>query len=264
MPRMSARPDDARRTSDVGLRGRRVAERVVQELRAFITDNQLQPGQKLPPERVFLEQFGVSRSSLREAVRVLTTLGLIDVRHGDGMYVAAPPETWKASSSAIFDATEQHALRNLVETRLGIELAATTAAIQRASTEDLERLQQIVDDHARRLKRDPDYSWEPLAFELAVIEVTGNTWLYEVELMLRDAWMSLSGGLRATVARHSEWVSEHQAILASIRSRNVTQAQRLVTAHVSLERFEEDLRAAGRGAASRPPSRRSTRGRKAT
>jgi len=264
-PDVSESRDHIGETSDlVRVPGRRVAERVVEELRAFIADNGLEPGQKLPPERVFLEQFGVSRSSLREAVRVLSTLGLIDVRHGHGMYVAAPPETWSDSSSAIFDATEQHALRNLVETRLGIELAATIAAIQRATAEDLDRLQQIVDEHGRQLKADPSYSWEPLAFELAIIEVTGNTWLYEVEVQLRDAWRSLSGGLRASVARYSEWVSEHQAILASIRSRNVSQAQRLVMAHVSLERFEEDLQASRRSTASRPRSGRSTRGRKAT
>jgi GntR family transcriptional repressor for pyruvate dehydrogenase complex len=220
-----------------------VAERVVDELRAYIERNGLVPGTKLPPERVFLEQLGVSRSSLREAVRVLSTLGLIDVRHGDGMYVAAPPEAWRDSS--IFDAGEEHALRNLVETRLGIELAAVTAAVQRATDDDLDRLQRLVDEQARRLARDPAYSWEPLGFELALIEVTGNTWLYEVELQLREAWLSLSRGLRASVARYGEWVSEHQAILASLRSRNATQAQRLVMAHVSFERFAEDLH--GRG-----------------
>jgi GntR family transcriptional regulator, transcriptional repressor for pyruvate dehydrogenase complex len=247
-------------------RGRsgRVAERVVDELRAYIERNELAPGTKLPPERVFLEQLGVSRSSLREAVRVLSTLGLIDVRHGDGMYVAAPPEAWRESSSAIFDATEEHALRNLVETRLGIELAAVTAAAQRATDEDLDRLQQMVDEQARRVESDPDYSWQPLAFELAIIEVTGNTWLYEVELQLREAWLSLSGGLRASVARYGEWVSEHQAIMASLRSRNAVQAQRLVMAHVSFERFEEDLRAPRAGAAGRSATSRRTRGRKST
>src|SRR3954471_5546338 len=110
-------------TSDE-FRPRRVAERVVDELRAFIERNGLHPGAKLPPERVFLEQLGVSRSSLREAVRVLSTLGLIDVRHGDGMYVAAAADGWSDSPAAMFDPGEVNALRNLVETRLGIEVAA--------------------------------------------------------------------------------------------------------------------------------------------
>jgi GntR family transcriptional repressor for pyruvate dehydrogenase complex len=216
----------------------RVAERVVDEIRAYIADHGLDAGSKLPPERVFIELLGVSRSSLREALRVLTTMGIVEVRHGDGMYVAAGIDV---PSTELFDATEENALRNLVETRLGVEIAAVTAAVQRATDEDLDRLQRLVDDQARKLARDPAYSWEPLAFELALIEVTGNTWLYEVELQLREAWLSLSRGLRSSVARYGEWVSEHQAILASLRSRNATQAQRLVTAHVSFERFAEDL-----------------------
>jgi GntR family transcriptional repressor for pyruvate dehydrogenase complex len=222
---------------------RRVSERVADELRAYIVRNELGPGDKLPPERVFLEQFGVSRSSLREAVRVLATLGLVEVRHGDGMYVGAGADT---DASALFDATEEHALRNLVETRLGVELAAVTAAAQRLSDADIAALERLLETHARKLNADRNFTWSPLDFELALIEATGNTWLYEIEVMLRDAWLSLSGGLRASVGRHSEWLAEHRAILASIRSRNVAQAQRLVMAHVSVERFEEDLRGARR------------------
>ena len=226
-----------------------VAARVVQQLQAYIERNSLKPGDKLPPERVFIEQFGVSRSSLREAIRVLSTLRLVEVRHGDGMYVGAGAH--HASQAAIFDATEEHALRNLIETRLGVELAATTAATTRATEEDFERLHQLVEAQLRGLENDPPATWEPLAFELAVAEVSGNTWLYNLELMLRDAWLSLSRGLRSSVSRYTEWGNEHRAILASMRSRNVPQVQRLLTAHLSLERFEEDLRSRHDGAARR-------------
>ena len=233
-------------STDVALRairqvsGGRVAERSAEEIRRYITGNGLLPGHKLPPERVFIEQLGVSRSSVREALRVLATSGLIEVRHGDGMYVSQPaadPET------LLFDATEEHALRNLVETRLGIEFAAVTAAVARATDEDLDRLEALVAEHEAALHDGESTPWEPLTFELALIEMTGNTWLYELELRLQAAWLSLSGGLRSSISRHQEWSSEHRAILASLRSRNVTQAQRLVLAHVSLERFEEDLEA---------------------
>lgn len=247
-------------TSDIRPVSRgRVAERVVDEIRSYIEANDLRPGDKLPPERVFIERLGVSRSSLREALRVLSTVGLVDVRHGDGMYVGAPAESGTASPTAIFDATEQHALRNLVETRLGIELAAATAATQRASDEDLDSLEQLINEQAQQLHDNPGQAWEPLVFELALIELTGNSWLYEVEVMLRDAWLSLSGGLRASVGRHGEWLSEHHAILASMRSRNVLQVQRLVIAHLSLERFEEDLHSPNRGTSRGPKAGRKGR-----
>jgi GntR family transcriptional repressor for pyruvate dehydrogenase complex len=240
---VSAAPHHTGRTTLHPIQNGRVAERVVAEIRSYITDNDLRPGHKLPPERVFIEQLAVGRSSLREALRVLTTIGLIEVRHGDGMYVSAAPEAWVSSSAAIFDATEENALRNLVETRLGVELAATLAAISRASDEDLDQLERDLDAEARRCLSDAHYEWEPLGFELALVEMSGNGWLYDIEIMLRDAWRELSGGLRSSVGRHREWLSEHRAILASVRSRNVTQAQRLIIAHLNLERFESDLQA---------------------
>jgi GntR family transcriptional repressor for pyruvate dehydrogenase complex len=180
---------------------------------------------------------------VREALRVLATMGLIEVRHGDGMYAADPGDGWDAADTNMFDATEEHALRNLVETRLGIEFAAVTAAVSRATDDDIDRLEALVAEHEARLGSGDMTPWEPLTFELALIEMTGNTWLYELELHLRDAWQSLSKGLRSSIGRHQEWAAEHRAIIASLRSRNVTQAQRLVMAHVSLERFEEDLEA---------------------
>jgi GntR family transcriptional repressor for pyruvate dehydrogenase complex len=225
------------------LGGGRVPERAVAEIRRYMSANGFAPGSKLPPERVFIEQLGVSRSSVREALRVLATMGLIQVRHGDGMYVTAPTGGWDPADATLFDANEEFALRNLVETRLGIEFAAVTAAVSRCTDEDLDRLEALVADHEQRMAAGDLTPWEPLTFELALIEMTGNTWLLELELHLREAWQALSRGLRSSIGRHNEWAAEHRAILASLRSRNVTQAQRLVMAHVSLERFQEDLAA---------------------
>jgi GntR family transcriptional repressor for pyruvate dehydrogenase complex len=226
---------------EAGLTKQRVAERVLDELRAYIEREQLKPGDRLPPERVFMELFSTGRSSLREALRILSALGTIEVIHGDGMYVAARPLHTVESAKAIFDAREEHALRNLVETRLGIELAAVTALTQRGTAEDFANLAALLDQHDARLAGHSDEPWSPLEFELTVAAMSGNTWLQEIEQLLRDAWLDLSAGLRTTVNRHSEWCAEHRAILASMRSGNIAQAQRLVMAHLSLERFEEDL-----------------------
>ncbi|MBI2242959.1 MAG: FadR family transcriptional regulator [Nocardioides sp.] len=221
-----------------GGRGR-VTERVVDEICAYIEREALQGGDKLPPERVFMELFSVGRSSLREALRVLSATGVIEVVHGDGMYVAAANPS--ASTTTIFDATEESALRNLVETRLGIELAIVTALAERGTDADFDALEALLDEQQEHLENDPSYQWEPLGFELTAAGMCGNSWLYDVELLLRDAWVTLSRGTRTRVSRHREWHSEHRAILASMRTRNVRQAQRLVMAHVSLERFEQDL-----------------------
>lgn len=189
---------------------------------------------------------------VREALRVLSAMGSIEVVHGDGMYVAAGRADGD-TSPAMFDTREANALRNLVETRLGVELAAVTALAHRGTDADFDALAVMLDEQETRLNEDLSFTWEPLGFELAVASMSGNTWLHEIEERLRDAWVRLSSGLRATVGRHAEWHAEHRAILASMRTRNVAQAQRLVMAHLSLERFEEDLAKGSRLA--RSPSR---------
>lgn len=219
-----------------------VTDRVVHEIYTYIDVNKLVPGQKLPPERYFIEELKVSRSSVREAMRILSTLALVEVRHGDGTYVTAPTTILESSTRAIFDATEENALRNLLETRFGIETAMINAVIQRASEADFDRLEKLLDQQRQELEKNSAYVWEPLEFELALIEITGNNWLYEIELMLRKAWQSLSQGIKADVGRYAEWHLEHRAILASLRSHNAVKAQQLIRAHLDFARFESDLR----------------------
>lgn len=220
---------------------RRVADLVLAEVTRYIESNDLPVGAKLPSERVLVDMLGVSRSSLREALRALSAMGAVTIRQGDGMYVASTRHL-QPTNGPLFDATEQYALRSLIETRQGIEVAAVRAAAQRASDDDLAGLQNMLDDQLAALSHDPNFVWTPLEFELAIMTVSGNSWLYNIEIMLRDAWLTLSSGLRASVGRHAEWHAEHRAILASLRSRNVPQAERLVMAHLSLERFEDDIR----------------------
>lgn len=96
-------------------------------------------------------------------------------------------------------------------------------------------LEELLDDYESALTADVCFAWKPLTFELALIEMTGNPWLYEFELDIRASWMSLSPSRRAIFARHHDWLSEHRAILASLRSRDVAQVQRLVIGHVGFQ-----------------------------
>lgn len=231
--------------------GLRVAERVVDELKRYILDAGQQPGTRLPAERVLMEQLGVGRSSLREALRVLSTLGLIEVRHGDGMYVSSPPGFWNTASKAFFDATEENALRNLAEARLGVEWTAVGLAAERGTDEDFDRLEQFLNEQEQLIKHAPGARWQPLGFELAVAEIAANPVLVQFEQLLAELWQSLSPRLLVSVGHYREWMAEHRAILASLRSRNAAQARRLVLAHVAVERFEQDFRTRSRAEQAR-------------
>lgn len=228
-------------SDDLPVGGAGIPARVVEQIRRTIQEAGLAPGTKLPPERVLIEQLRVSRSSLREALRVLSTLGMVDVRHGDGIYVSGRRRQLPATSAASFDPTSRDALQNLLDARLGVELVAARLAAERGTEEDFDRLAQLIDDQERAVQGEFDPAWEPLAFELAVVEIAGNPLLSEFEQLLAGLWKTLSPRLIVSTAHYREWFAEHRAILASMRNRNPGQVQRLVLAHVTIERFIDDL-----------------------
>lgn len=215
----------------------RVSDRVVDELRAFIHSNGLAPGSKLPGERLLVEAFGVSRSSLREAIRVLATLGVLEAKHGDGVYVRTP-EVVRATDTPPAVELASEPLRDLVEARLGVELAAATAVAERGAEPDFIVLDRLLDDHAAAVRRGDQEPWPPMSFELAVVRLSGNTLLIAFEESLLERWIATWAGRTFDGHRYDEWVAEHRAVLASLRTGNVAQVQRLLVAHLNVERLE--------------------------
>lgn len=121
---------------------RRLADTIVEQLETMILEGTLQPGQRLPPERVLAEQFGVSRPSLREAIQRLATKGLLISRQGGGNYVT---ETLGASfSDPLIKLLESHpeAHRDLLEFRRTLEADCAFYAAKRATEMDRDYLTQ--------------------------------------------------------------------------------------------------------------------------
>jgi len=215
---------------------------IVGRIRDFIAEQKLQPGDRLPPERLLMEQLQVGRSSVREAMQILTTLGLVEIRRGDGAFVTAPDRQWSLGAPAFVLATEKHALRDIVELRRSIEPMAAYLAAERATEEDIADLEAMLGTHQSTLTDQSGWHWEPLQFELAIAESTGNVLLVQMQQSLRDMWVGLSSDFRQTVDHTNEWLHEHWVIFSAIKGRNPTRARDAVLLHLDLERIENDLR----------------------
>lgn len=116
----------------------RLSDKAVGQIRALIEEGRLKPGDKLPAERELIKLLSVSRASLREALRVLEVLGLIEVRTGIGAFVkqtdaGALPAEWRA----LLIKTQQEVI-DLLEVREALEARAVELAAQNASSEELE------------------------------------------------------------------------------------------------------------------------------
>ncbi len=115
----------------------RLYEQVAEQITTWISDNGLQAGDRLPPERELAGRLGVSRATLSQALVALEVIGVVAVRHGDGTVIAA-----SAGQARIVDAIRAHAdrLPEIIETRDALETKIAALAAHRRTTEDLARI----------------------------------------------------------------------------------------------------------------------------
>lgn len=213
------------------------SEDVVDGIKQMILDGLLGPGDRLPAEKELAGTLGVSRGSLREGVRALGTLGILDSRHGDGTYVTTlDPARLLAPVSFVADLqhdAEFHAVRRLLETE-----AAGLAALH-IDDEDVQLARAALDESARALSADPlDHerlAAADVAFHAVIARASGNS----VLAALIDGIAGRTSRRRRSA--HDDGLEdrtfvEHEAILAAIVARDPDRARlRMATHLLSLE-----------------------------
>lgn len=213
------------------------SEDVVDGIKQMILDGLLGPGDRLPAEKELAGTLGVSRGSLREGVRALGTLGILDSRHGDGTYVTTlDPARLLAPVSFVADLqhdAEFHAVRRLLETE-----AAGLAALH-IDDDDVEQARAALDESARALSADPlddeRLAAADVAFHAVIARASGNS----VLAALIDGIAGRTSRRRRSTpddGLEDRTFVEHEAILAAVVARDPDRARlRMATHLLSLE-----------------------------
>lgn len=152
----------------------RVPKQIEQQILALIREGSLAAGERLPSERELSEMFSVSRASVREAMRSLEHLGVIDVRQGGGTFVREA--RWEDLSSRITAAFALHpnVLWHIYEARLVIEPALGRSAALNVTDEDIAQLRVILDRQAEKLLRGKSTVEEDNEFHTIIMRAAGN------------------------------------------------------------------------------------------
>ena len=142
----SADTDPSPAAKATGRRNRMsVTDDAITSIRHMILTGELAPGDRLPPEADLAANLGLSRTSLREAVRALTMLGVIDTRQGDGSYITGlGPELLLGALGLAVDLQREDAIPDLVAVRRILEPAATALAATRVTAVDLEQIRSYI------------------------------------------------------------------------------------------------------------------------
>lgn len=219
------------------VRKARLFEGVAQQIQRLIVDGALKPGDLLPPERELAERFAVSRSSVRDAIRTLELVGLVVPRQGEGTVVAdVGPEAVVMPIASVLT-RKRELIEELLDIRKMIEPALAARAAERATAEDLARLEDVVRRQSAKTLRGEEAVEEDTEFHYEIALAARNG----VVRRVIDVLMRLLRDTRArslqTHGRPERSLAGHRRILGAIKRRDAAAAERAVRRH--LKEIEE-------------------------
>ena len=164
----------------------RIAEEVADRIRTLILEGTFPPGQALPSERQLTERFRVSRGSVRDALRMLGVIGLLETRHGQGTYPQElTVDRLVAPLASVM--TYRHDLQDeLMDVRRMFEPAVARVAATRGTDEDFADLQRILDAQRQKIKTGRSAIVEDTAFHTALARSTRNRVVVSIMATLND------------------------------------------------------------------------------
>ena len=221
----------------------RMSEVIVDKIRELMREGQLKPGDRLPPERELCERFGVSRVTMREALRMLESAGLVEIRVGarGGAFVTAPTSNWVGEGLADLLTLSVISAADVTEVRMVLEVGIVPLVCERATEEDFAALEKICQRSEDAL-RDGEYSMDiSLEFHTRVAQATHNPAVQMlVESFRGPILMSLQEAREAAPEMGGLGTKEHERFIEAIRRRDAEAASRIMREH--LERTAHRVR----------------------
>jgi GntR family transcriptional repressor for pyruvate dehydrogenase complex len=213
----------------------RIHEEIAEQIKVAIRDGRLKPGDRLPPERELTVRFGVSRMSVRDALRVLEASGLVDVRVGasGGAYVRAPAASVVGEGIAHMLAMASFSAEEVTEARRVLEIGIVPLVIERATEQDLDTLAEICKEGTAAVKAG-HYPLELSArFHIAFAQASHNAAIEVlVESLRGPILMSLEQAKRVAPTMGVSGVREHADLVRAVRARDVERAQAIMSRHL--------------------------------
>ncbi|CAM3610002.1 FadR/GntR family transcriptional regulator [Zobellia roscoffensis] len=213
---------------------REIQNGIILQIRDLINYKNLEPGDKLPAERVLSEKFDVSRTSVREAIQKLEFYGILNSKPQSGTFIAEIGQI--AMNGMIDDITslKKQDFISLVETRILLELKMVKLAAIRRTDEDLERIKHALDAYKNKMISGKDCLEEDLLFHLAVASASKNSTMNTLMLLITPEIIvayDIDRVCEGDVALSE--VKKHEDIYMAIRDQNPKLAKEKMKLHFS-------------------------------
>jgi len=215
-----------------------ISDQITDRILSLIREQQLRPGDKLPPERELAVLMGVSRATVREALRSLAMMNVVELRHGSGTFITSlEPQLLVENFDLVFSLTDNSFLQ-LIQAREVIEPGAVALAAQRITEDEIAQLEDVLARSWQCLKENPAiFPQLDVEFHGRVAEFSGNVLLTRIMQALTQ--MSIASSQRTSVdegsvspPRIERAIEMHQGILDALKKRDPELARARMFEHL--------------------------------
>ena len=213
--------------------GRRLHEDIVQQLNSLIRQRDLEHGARLPAERVLAEQFKVSRSSVREAIRSLELQGLLVSKRGSGTFINTENLEAVVALIATTLSSGGETLKEIFEVRHLLEPQIAAVAAQRANEGEVRRLGEILEVQQQQIQQGDSGVDADTAFHFALASATHNSALVKVVSAVEDILRLSRDQSLQEPGRAQRSLASHRQILEMVRAGDASGARQAMEHHLT-------------------------------
>jgi GntR family transcriptional repressor for pyruvate dehydrogenase complex len=210
----------------------RVSDEIVDQVKSLISEGKLKPGDPLPPERELIKDFGVSRPSLREALKSLVALGFLEVRQTKRTFVKSIISERMQDPLSLLIKTDTQKIFDLIEVRKALEAWSAFHAAQRATDEDIKQLESILENMKAAFEKGRSWEKEDADFHLAIAQATHNTIQTHIMSTIYDLLRESVARVFTDRGKVKKLLQQHYRIFIAIKNHSPEKARDRTLEHL--------------------------------
>jgi len=214
------------------IRHTKVSDEIVSQVKNQISEGILKPGDRLPPERELVKEFGVSRPSLREALNTLVAMGFLEIKGKRTFIKSLASESVQNPLSLLIKADTQK-IFDLIEVRKAIEAWGAFLAAQRATEEDIKQLETIIEEMKKAFEEGQSWEKQDADFHLSIAQATHNTIQTHVMSTIYDLLRESMAKVFKDRAKVKKLLDHHQRIFNAIKNHSPDKAREKTLEHLN-------------------------------
>ena len=212
-----------------------LSEQIVEQIVEYIQKNQMKQGDRLPNEKEFMQSLNVSRGTVREAMRSLSSRGVVVIRQGSGTYLSNLPGVASDPLGLDFKYDKRKVVKDLLELRLIMEPTIAAQCARSASKQDIVEIQSMAEQITECIRRGESHIEKDVAFHCKIAESTGND-------ILNVFFPEIAKGIRMfTTLLGSRILGDisldHERIAGAIAERDTQKAYNAMLVHLERNRY---------------------------